>query len=164
MHEILFDVFDGTGGVVVGDTAVTVPFDTVRYVNAHSSLVDGEVYVEPPTSKIIPPDHYVLLVISNVTLYVTSGTSRSQCKLWLEYDNSPSDTPPAYTIVPGTDYYTYNRILNAGWDSVTISATFKKAKELTTPTSFRVRAQRVAGTNTIETLANASSIMCTVNY
>jgi len=159
VKDVLFDIYDSAGGVVVGDTPTIVNFDSSRYIDSHSSLDSGEISVTPPTSRIMPPDYYVLLMMCKVTLAVSSGSSRTQTKAWIEYDNGGGFVP-----IPGIEGYMYNRTLDAGWGTVNLNTTFQKHKRDVDRTTFRVMVQRVSGSSTIITQANASNILCLIHY
>jgi len=158
MSRTLFDVYDATGGVTVGDTEVVVAFDTARFLSNHCTLSSGEITVQLPSSKIIPPADYDLLLMAKITNNVSSGNSRSMSKAWIEVD-----TGGGYTAIPGVDGYMYNRTAGNGWGTVLLMTTYQINKIENGTRKFRIRTQRAAGTNTIVTLANASNFVCTIH-
>lgn len=152
--NVLFDVYDSSGSLTVGDSDVTVNYNATRYMSSFATLNNGEISLRIPSSRLTPPDYYTILIRAGVSLDISSGTSRSQCKIYLE-----ADTGSGYSTVPGTFCYTYNRTSGAGYSSAALMTTFHINKNLMTPIKFRVRAVRVTGSSTISTVANASSLI-----
>lgn len=152
--RVLFDLYDSIGGLSIENSDITVGYDTARYAVDSVSVDDGEVSLRMPASKLAPPDHYTLLIRASVTTNISSGTSRSQCKIHLE-----SDTGSGFSDVPGTFCYTYNRNSGSGFGSAVIMTTFHINKSLLIPIKFRVRAVRISGSSTITTVAEASNFI-----
>lgn len=130
--DVLFDVYDATGSLEVGDTEVTIGFDSVRHMHGDASLSDGIVTATLPVSQIVPPDHYTLLVFARVSIRLTSGSSRTQSKAWIEYDMGSG-----YVAVPGGDSYAYHRNTSAGYGSHAMCATIHIAKSNRNPIKLR---------------------------
>lgn len=151
--DILFDVYDSTGGVAV-DSETVIPFDQERKLKNGTTLSSGEITVSPVNFCIRPPDSYTLLLIGKVTLDVSSGNSRTQSKAWIEVDEGSG-----FYVVPGTDGYMYNRTTDSGFGSTTINTTYSVKKSAGLTMKFRIRAQKLVGTNDLVTLAGASNFI-----
>jgi len=151
--NILFDVYDSVGGVSI-DAATVIPFDQTRIMVNDASLSSGEIIISPANFRFIPPSIYTLLLIGKVTVDVSSGNSRTQSKAWIEVD-----TGSGYEVVPGTDGYMYNRTADSGFGSTTITTSYHISKCANLTMKFRIRAQRLVGTNDLVTLAQASNFI-----
>jgi len=155
--NILFDVYDSSGGLAV-DTTTVITYDTTRFLLSNVSLSSGEIQIKLPESKIIPPDNYVFLLLAKVTLDVSNGNNRTQSKAWIE-----ADTGSDFQIIPGTINYMYNREKNSGWDSASINSTFQIEKTVKGSIKFRVLAEKVNGSNSLITVADASNFIGIIN-
>ncbi len=156
--QILFDIYDATGGLTVGDTEVVVAFDTARYLNSYTSLSSGEMTVKLPPSRVIPPECHDMLLTAKIGYYVSSGSARSITKAWIEVD-----TGGGYAVIPGTDCFAYDRNNSARWSSTVTMTSYQIDKQNSGTVKFRIRTQRVDGSNTITTLASASNFVCIMN-
>lgn len=151
--NVLFDVYDSIGGVEVGDSDVTVVFDTTRHLNDHASLEEGEINLQLPSSIVTPPTYNTILFFSRASIYVSSGTNRSQSKSWIEID-----TGSGYELVAGSESYGYNRTSTGGYSTIAMCTTVHLDKTITIPVKFRIRAKRISGSNTLNTVAVGSTL------
>lgn len=150
--NILFDVYDNLGGVTVGDTAVTVGLNTTKVMNSLCSLGSNEITKSAASSIIQPYSDYSIYLSAKITVNATSGNDRSQSKSWIEMDSGSG-----YEVIPGTYCYGYNRNNAEGYCSMVMNTTVVVNKK--SPSKFRLRVQRSSGTNTIQTVADASSFI-----
>ncbi len=155
--DVLFDVYDSVGGVDV-DSAVTVLFDTSRYICNNVSLLSGEINILPNSHSIIPPDNDILLLMAKVTIDAVSGNNQTQAKIWLEVD-----TGSGYVVVPGTDSYSYSISNSVGHGTAIINTTYQISKLNKIICKFRVRAEKSVGNNSLSTLAQASNFIGLIN-
>lgn len=151
--NILFDVYDSVGDVPV-DSETVILFNMPRFLNRGVSLLSGEINLSPSLSRFMPPYSYTLLLLAKVSLDVSSGNNRTQSKAWIEVDIGLG-----YEVVPGTDGYMYNRTAGAGFGSATINTTYQISKIIDGVVKFRIRAQKLEGSNDLITLAQASNFI-----
>ena len=136
--ELLNDVFSGydaAGGVDLASVA-TVGIDTEHIVSSGTfTLAGGEVTVNTDGTY---------EVHMTATVHNALGTARTQVQMWLEVNN---------VEVPGTRMMAYCRQLNHG-----ASGTAQVYLSLSDGDMVRLRAQRTAGTGTVETFAGGSRL------
>ncbi|MEM9346032.1 MAG: DUF2793 domain-containing protein [Planctomycetota bacterium] len=138
----VFDAYDATGGQTFTSATITLNLDTVRK-NTDSnlfSLVSDELTISEAGT-------YVLLF--RVSTDVSAGTARSASKCWIE-----TDTGGGFTAVAGTEGFMYNRTLSLGDNTATVQL----ALDVAAGDKFRVRANRINGTDTITTKDNGSGL------
>jgi len=137
---LLWEAYDSTGGVNVG-SAATVVIDTIGQDSDDVDLAAGVVTINRAGTY---------RVHGRVTVNATSGTSRSITECYLERD--PGD---GFAAVPGTYGLIYNREVTEGGGV----ASFFRVIDLDVGDLLRLRADRISGTSTIETIANGSGLM-----
>lgn len=153
--KFLFDVYDSAGGLNI-DTVGTVVFDTARYLIGECSLDSGEITVNPISTVILPDNNYLVFISSRVSTDISTGTNRSDSKIWLEMD-----TGSGFSVIEGTYAYIYNRTSGQGKGSAAICTTVEVPK--LTSFKIRVRAQRESGSSNIQTMAGASNLIGFIN-
>lgn len=141
-----FDAYDASGGQTFASTPVTINIDTER-INTDSSI-----FVLNSDDSVTVNTDDIFLFIVRVSTDVSSGTSRSTSRIWLEYSD---DNGSSWNIIPGSYSYMYNRTANVGDNSCTINL----LHQTVSGRRYRIRAARVNGSATITTQVNGSEIV-----
>ena len=138
-----FDGYDSSGGTVVGTTWVDVPLNAERYksTNLFSHTT--------PNAEVTINESYTYVVTARVTTAITTGTSRTDSIMRIV-----RDTGSGYVEVPGTRGKMYNRTLNNGENTATVSIVIGLNKG----DKIKVQAVRDTGTSTLGLEANGSSL------
>ncbi len=137
-----WDVYDNTGGqsFTASTTPQTLNLDTERQTNSNYTLATDVVTVNSNGT-------YELTYTCTLD-NPTGGASRAVGNCWLE-----TDTGSGFTEVDGSTCYTYHRV-DAGENSCSRTVIL----DLTDTDDVRVRVQRYSGSDTLETIADASSL------
>lgn len=136
-----FDAYDSSGGLTLTTSWQDVPFDVVRKNSGEFSLTSDTELTIPFTSTY----HLTVRVSTNIT----SGTNRSDSKIRLV-----KDTGSGYIEVPGSIAFIYNRMLDKGTGTANITI----LDDFADGDKIKVQVARDSGSDTIETLANGSSL------
>lgn len=136
-----FDAYDASGGQSVTGSWSDVSFDTIRKNSGDFETAGATELTIPQTAT------YNVTV--RVTTHITSGTSRSDCKIRLM-----KDTGSGYTEIPGSLAYTYNRTDNLGTDTANVTI----LDDLDAGDKIKLQVAQDSGSSTIQLLANGSSL------
>jgi hypothetical protein len=143
-----FDYYDSTGGVDISSGLTTILFDSIRSnCDTFSFSASSGVITSNVSGR--------FWVGFDVTTQISSGTNRSTSYAQLEIN-----TGSGFTLVPGTYGGMYNRTNGADINS----ASRRARLDLNPGDEVRVRAARLAGSSTIVTAANGSSLWITPTY
>jgi hypothetical protein len=137
------DVYDNAGGQTFTTGTITLNLDTTR-INTDTSVYNLSGDVLTVNSAIRG------LIQFRVSTDVSSGTARSISYAWLE-----RDTGSGYSEVDGSRVYMYNRSTASGENTGTASLILS----VSAGDKFRIRVARLAGSDTIRTIADASGLM-----
>lgn len=137
-------VYDATGGTDISGGATDIPFDTEVYK-------DSDWFTFSATSAVIT---ILKAGVYRVSYYVgtdvSSGSARSSSRADLY-----KDAGGGYAIIGGTKGLMYNRQATNGEDSCGMSILHSfSANDL-----IKIQAQRIAGTDTVVTVADASGLL-----
>jgi hypothetical protein len=135
----VWEAYDNTGGQDISST-VTVNLDQERQTNSNYTLTSDEVAVGSAG---------VYETTFTCSIDVTSGSGNSTGKCWIE-----TDTGSGFSVVDGTECYTYNNDSTQGENSCTRTVVL----DLSSGDDVRLRAERNAGTDTLETITDGSSL------
>jgi len=137
------DVYDNAGGQTFTSGTITLNLDTTR-INTDTSVYNL-------TSDVLTVNSAIRgLIQFRVSTDVSSGTARSISFAYLE-----RDTGSGYSEVDGSRVYMYNRSSNQGENTGTASVILSVGAG----DKFRIRVARLAGTDTISTIADGSGLM-----
>lgn len=140
----VFEAYDATGGTTI-TTATTVPLNTQRVVDSiytHSTVTNNGNVTITETGR--------YRITYQVGTQVSSGTSQSSSTSWLE-----ADTGSGFSEVAGSRGKMENHNTTTGGTHVTRTVIL----DLTSGSVLRIRAQRLAGTTTVQLRANNSSLV-----
>ena len=137
-----FDAYDNAGGTDISSGWTDVPLDTERQKDSPYTHTGSSAEVTIGTT-----DTYVAVL--RVTTYVSAGTARSdsECRIAV-------DAGSGYSPVSGTIGTMYNRQASQG----TATATVVAILSLTSGDKIKGQAQLLSGANTINLLADGSSL------
>jgi hypothetical protein len=144
VYNAYFDAYDGTGGTDVSSGWTDVPLDTERIKTSdftHDPLSSA--------SEVIINSDGTYIVIARVTVYQSTGNSRSEAEMQLTLD-----TGGGYQAVDGSLGKMYSRNTSQG----SATATVALLMELEQTNGLRIQARRASGGGTIRTLADGSSL------
>jgi len=137
----VYELADWYGGQQITATPITLDFDGPRYSNTKFTNVGGEL-------EFLEDGPY--LVLSRATASITSGTNRSETRMWLE-----KDVGSGWETVWGSEAFLYHRTLAAGKATATSLVTFNAV----IGDKIRIRLERTAGSSTIETEDDGSNLI-----
>ncbi len=148
----LFDVYDGTGDSLFSGT-ITINLDTIRHDTGGGVFTLAD-QVNPPELRdsvtINVSGEYIF--VYRVGVDIIAGTSRNIGRAWLERDNVSGGF--SFVEIDGTTAWTYNRQATAGEGSATMTAIL----DVTAGEAFRIRMERHAGSDSLNTIADSSSL------
>ncbi|MEM6505315.1 MAG: DUF2793 domain-containing protein [Planctomycetota bacterium] len=138
----VFDAYDATGGQTFTTAEITLNLDTVRKNSDANlfSLASDELTINEAGTYIF---------IFRVSTDVSTGNARSASKCWIE-----TDTGGGFATVAGSEGFMYNRTSSLGDNTATVQL----ALDAAAGDKFRIRANRVNGTDTIATKDNGSGM------
>jgi len=137
-----FDAFDGAGGTVVGASWVDVPLTNVA--------TPGDVFqhsTPEPSVVVLVAGRYLVSARCGTT--ITSGTSRTDSRMRIAID-----TGSGFAELSGSRAAMYNRTLNLGEDSASVT----RILSLAAGDRLKVQAQLANGGSSLALLANASGL------
>ncbi len=139
----IFDAYDSTGGQTISSdpSSTIININVARQLTTEFSLASDVVTVNQSA---------IFCFIFKISANISSGASRSQCRIWME-----RNTGSGFTEVPATTGYTYHR------DATDVSEHTKTIQIILNVNSgdqFRIVMSQISGTSTIQTIANASGI------
>lgn len=138
-----FDGYDSTGGTDISSGWTDVPLDTNRQITPDFEHTVG--FSEVTCRK---TGSYV--VIGKVTIYQSTGNSRSDAQMRLTLD-----TGSGFQEVDGTYAITYSRNNSQGQGTMVTVAIL----DLEASNAIRMQAQRYSGTGTLNLFAEGSSLL-----
>ena len=141
-----FDAADTAGGVSITGTPTNIQFTDVTTSDPVFSST------EPGVVKVSQESKYE--IYANASIYITSGTTRTESQVWLERDQAFD----AWSEVPGTRRIIYNRTSPEGGGSVAINRMIELKKD----ESIRIMGELISGSSTLETFPDGSSLMMKV--
>jgi hypothetical protein len=143
-NNISLDVYDSNGGqTTTSATGIVVNLDSGRIVT------EGFTF-DPLLSEATIASEGNFIVAFRASTAISSGSSRSTSKVWLELD-----TGSGFTEVDGATAYMYNRTSGAADNSGSGFASLF----LSVGDKLRLKVARTAGSDTIELLPNGSSLV-----
>ena len=140
--DTYFDAYDDAGGTTVLTSWTDVPLDTERIKSSDFSHA-------PSSAEVIIDSAGTYVVTARVTTTINTGTGRTDSSMQIV-----KDTGTGYATVPGTTAIMYNRTLNVGENTGTVTAIL----ELDADDRLKVQAKRDNGTATLDLLAEGSSL------
>jgi len=144
-QNYVFDCYDSTGGQTFTTTPVTINLDTER-INT-----DSTIFVLNTDDSVTINTDGLFLFIARVSTDISSGTTRSTSRIWLEVSNNGGST---WISIPGTYAYMYNRTVNVADDTGIINCVLN----VSSGDRFRIRAERVDGSSTITTQSEGTGL------
>lgn len=138
----VFDAYDAIGGQTFTSGTVTLNLDTARKNS------DANIFLLT-NDELTISDTAAYVFIFRVSTDINTGSARSSSKCWLE-----ADTGSGFSEVTGSRGYMYNRLAGPGENTATVQAVLN----VSSGDKFRIRINREAGTDTVQTIANASGL------
>lgn len=138
-----FDAYDSSGGTSVGTTWTDVPLDVVRKINTEFFSHGAG------SSELIIDKSSTYIIVARVTTTISTGTSRTDSSMRLVKDDGSG-----YVAIPGTTAIMYNRTLNVGENTGTVSLII----DLVAGDRIKIQTKRDNGTSTLSLLAEGSSL------
>lgn len=137
------NVYDGVGNqVTINPGPETIPLNTTR----NSS---GTIFTLENNNLIIVTEDIFMLEYTTAMTQV-GGNNRSTWNSWLEEDSGSG-----FSEIPGTRSAAYSRQNSDGQDN----ANGRAIIEVSSSSTFRIRAQRVSGVGQFQPLQNATSLV-----
>lgn len=138
----VIDVYDNTGDQTFTSGTITLNLDTTRVSTTGWTLSADVITANVAMTNV--------LFVYRVSTEVQTGSSRSVSYAWVE-----RDTGAGFTEVDGSRIYMYNRLAGAGDQTGTGQFVLSSVG---IGDDFRIRVARLAGSDTIRTIADGSGI------
>lgn len=136
-----FDAYDSAGSLTLNTSWQDVPFNVVRKNS-------GE-YEFDSNTELTLPTNTSYFITARVTTNITLGSNRSDCRIRIV-----KDVGYGYIEIPGTIASTYNRLVSEG----TTTAVSILLDDFSAGDKIKVQVRQNSGTDTINLLANGSSL------